>query len=425
MWTKKLLFLVYLLLPFVLFGQEERAREVVKILCSEEFYGRGYVNNGVHKAANYLAQEFENIGLQPFFGDTSYFQDFTFDVNTFPGVISVQTAEKTFKTGEDFLVDHRSGSFEGKLNLLLSIGKEIVENPSSLFDHIKQIENGEANGFLIDLTIYDDKERRQYVPVFDALSRYGVVVFQSHTKFIWSVGREQTYFPIIYFKKDVFPAEELEINIEAEFVEAFPNQNIAGYIPSKKKKAKTIVFTAHYDHLGGLGTQPFSTYFPGGNDNASGTSMLISMAEHFIKNPSKYNLLFIAFAGEEAGLLGSKHFVENESMDLSKIRFLINLDIMGSGEDGITVVNGTVHKKEFKRLTKINAKKNYLAAVKERGEAANSDHHFFHQAGVPAIFIYTMGLNQHYHDVYDTYEELSFMAYNNIVKLLIDFVGKL
>jgi Zn-dependent M28 family amino/carboxypeptidase len=111
-------------------------------------------------------------------------------------------------------------------------------------------------------------------------------------------------------------------------------------------------------------------------------------------------------------------------MKLKEIEFLLNLDIMGSGEEGITVVNGRQLTEEFKTLTDINDKNEYLSKVKPRGETANSDHYFFYKNGVPCFFIYTMGPNKHYHDVYDTYEELSFAAYDDIVMLLIDFVGE-
>jgi Zn-dependent M28 family amino/carboxypeptidase len=167
------------------------------------------------------------------------------------------------------------------------------------------------------------------------------------------------------------------------------------------------------------------TYFPGGNDNASGTAMLISMAKYFKENPVDYNILFIAFAGEEAGLVGSHYFVEHPLIKLDKIAFLLNLDIMGSGEEGITVVNATLFEKEFKDLQKINEEKQLLTVVKARGPAANSDHYWFTQKGVPAFFIYTMGPNKNYHDVYDTYENLSFVEYNDITSLLVEFTKRL
>jgi Zn-dependent M28 family amino/carboxypeptidase len=201
-------------------------------------------------------------------------------------------------------------------------------------------------------------------------------------------------------------------------IEEYASRNVIAYLPAKKKSKKTIVYTAHYDHLGRMGT---NTYFPGANDNASGTAMLLSMAAYFKKNPVDYNVLFIAFAGEEAGLVGSKHFVENPTFKLKKMSFLLNLDIMGSGEEGVTVVNATLYEKQFALLQEINKEKQLLTQVKLRGPAANSDHYWFTQFNVPAFFIYTMGPNKHYHDIFDTYEELSFVEYQDITTMLVEF----
>jgi len=110
---------------------------------------------------------------------------------------------------------------------------------------------------------------------------------------------------------------------------------------------------------------------------------------------------------------------------LDEIKFLINCDLAGTGDEGITVVNGTVYKKQFKKLAKINVKKHYLTKVKVRGRAANSDHYWFSQKGVPAIFIYTMGGISAYHDVYDKAETLPLTEFDDYSQLLIDFIGKL
>ena len=133
-------------------------------------------------------------------------------------------------------------------------------------------------------------------------------------------------------------------------------------------------------------------------------------------------MVFVAFAGEEAGLLGSKYYVEHPVFPLKNMRFLLNLDIMGSGEDGITCVNSTLFKKEFDRLLQLNEEVNYLPIIKPRGPAANSDHYFFTESGVPAFFIYTMGPNKNYHDVFDTYEALSFDKFDEIEQLLLEFI---
>ena len=425
MLNKTILYIASLFICFSTFGQEKEARTVVETLCSDTLYGRGYVFDGVNKAAQFVKKEFIEVGLKPYLSDSAYFQDFKFDVNTFPGEMLVKVNDKSLRPGIDYLVDNISGSFNGPLNLV-KVDSIILSNSNLMDSLVKVVGSGAKNGFYLDLTGVKPQEIYGITSGFNALAELGIVVYSTDQKFTWSVARQQMRFPVLHIKTDQYSfGDELSVNIEAKLIKNFPNKNVVGYLPSSKKKAKTIVFSAHYDHLGAMGTIPDTTIFPGGNDNASGTSMLITMADYFVKHPSDYNMVFIAFAGEEAGLLGSKYFVESDAMDLKTIKFLINLDIMGSGEEGITAVNGSIFKKQFKLLTKINDRENYLSEVKSRGEAANSDHYFFYKAGVPSLFIYTMGPNKNYHDVYDTYEDLSFSAYNNIVKLLVEFVGEL
>ncbi len=425
MLNKTIIYIAALFLCLPAFGQEKEAREVVKTLCSDTLYGRGYVFDGVNKAAQYVKTEFEKVGLKPFFGDTSYFQRFRFDVNTFPGKMQVEVNGRELKPGIDYLADNLSGSFKGQLELI-KVDTNTLSKTHLLQPMIKKVRKGRKDGFYIDLTGVKAHDAYGLVREFNSLATLGAVVYTTDQKFTWSVARQRMKYPILHIKTGKYSfGDDIKINIESKLIKNFPNKNVVGFLPAKDKNAKTIVFSAHYDHLGVMGTFPDTTIFPGGNDNASGTSMLISMANYFVKNPSNYNMVFIAFAGEEAGLLGSRYFVENKTMDLSKIKFLINLDIMGSGEEGITAVNGKVFNKKFKKLLEINEENGYLSQVKSRGEAANSDHYFFYKAGVPSFFIYTMGPNKNYHDVYDTYGDLSFAAYDNIVKLLVHFVAEL
>ena len=95
---------------------------------------------------------------------------------------------------------------------------------------------------------------------------------------------------------------------------------------------------------------------------------------------------------------------------------------MGTGDEGITVVNGLLHKKQFKQLTSINKKQEYLSKIKIRGRAANSDHYWFSQLGIPSFFIYTLGGIKAYHDVYDRSETLPMSEFNDLFHLLIDFI---
>jgi len=216
----------------------------------------------------------------------------------------------------------------------------------------------------------------------------------------------------------------VSIVIEQDFVQNYRSQNVIGAINGKSYPDSLIIISAHYDHLGRMGEE---IYFPGANDNASGVGLMLDLAKHFSKKKNKpdYTMLFVAFGGEELGLLGSQHFIESALINLSNIKFLINLDISGTGDDGITVVNGSVYTQEFEILKNINKEKKLLPAVNSRGEACISDHCFFHQLGIKSFYIYTLGGIQAYHDIYDRYETLPLTAYEGYFKLLTDFIKKI
>ena len=202
-------------------------------------------------------------------------------------------------------------------------------------------------------------------------------------------------------KPGAFHAAELPVRLRAHIesrVRSYVSSNVVGRVPGVSAANQAVLYTAHYDHLGGMGAD---TYFPGANDNASGDSQVLSLAKYYAAHPQPYSIGFIFFAGEEAGLLGSKYFTEHPLVPLSNIRFLVNLDLEGTGIEGITVVNATVYPKEFAMLRQINDKYHYLVKINSRGKAANSDHYFFTEKGVPAIFIYTLGGIKAYHDIYD------------------------
>lgn len=413
----KQLLLFFVIVQFVSFGQLSEVRRITQTLCSPEFHGRGYVNKGDSIASVFIASEFQKLGLKKLKG--SYFQEFELTVNTFPGRMNVAAGNQNLNPGVDFIVD--PSSCGGKMDLNPKrIDYKIALDKALLIEELKNIFNkGEYNAVALDFTNVPDSLKKKLRGLSHELAVMIPTIEVTNDKFTYSVSDEQLKFPLIYLKADQYrEGEHYQIDIEAKQIKKYASRNVIAYLPAKKRTKRTIVYTAHYDHLGRMGSD---TYFPGANDNASGTAMLISMAAYFKKNPQDYNILFIAFAGEEAGLLGSKHFVENPTYKLKKISFLLNLDIMGSGEEGITVVNATLHENAYALLHRINAEKNLLTQIKPRGPAANSDHYWFTQMGVPAFFIYTMGPNKHYHDIFDTYEELSFQEYEDITTLLVEF----
>ncbi len=143
---------------------------------------------------------------------------------------------------------------------------------------------------------------------------------------------------------------------------------------------------------------------------------------YYSENPPDYSMAFIAFAAEEAGLLGSRYYTENPVFPLENIKFLINLDMVSTGEEGLMVVNGEIFIDAFSRLKNINKTHGFMKQIRSRGEAANSDHYFFYEKGVKCFFFYTLGGETHYHNIYDKAEMLSLYGYNNLFRLITVFI---
>jgi aminopeptidase YwaD len=410
---KKLLFLFTLASISVQAQEKEYAKQLVDTLCSPYFFGRGYVNDGVNKAGFFIAEKMKEIGVSQI--DDTYFQYFNFAVNTFPGKMLFKTGDKELKPGIDYLVDPNSGGIEyGKYTW--------VYLPTNREKLVRLTDSWSKNTILV-LPIYqvtDKKERQELAQLAAGFALKYPVFIEDDQKFTWSVGRKAWTHPLVYIKKGILNNwNYCHLSIEQKLIKNFDNANIIGMIPGTEQADSFVVFSAHYDHLGGLGK---NVYMPGASDNASGTAMLLDMAKHYLKNPAKYSMVFIAFAGEEAGLVGSKHFVENPLIPLKQIKFLINVDLMGDASKGITVVNGKIHEKEFSDILTNNVEKQLLNNVKARGKAANSDHYWFSEKGVPAFFIYTEGNITAYHDIHDIPAVVTFDKYEAVFELITDFV---
>lgn len=413
---KNILVVCTILLFSSIYAQQDFGLKITKELCSENYDGRGYVNNGHKKAADYIANKFQSSQLKSFSG--SYLQEFSIPVNTFPDSMLVAVDDINLIPGQDFIVNPSSGSAYGKFTTTFITRKSITTFLSDLAQ--KDLKTKDII-YVIDTKEINDKDTLQlFYELSVLLSTKTPVIVINDNKFTWGVGREEIPFPIIEIKRDKLPEKpsSITLNIHNKFFPDLTTQNVIGYAEGKKKK-KFLVLSAHYDHLGRMGSE---TYFPGANDNASGIAMLLYLADYYAKNKPKFNIAFMAFGAEEVGILGSKFYTENPLFPLDKIKFLINCDIMGTGDEGITVVNGTLHKKEFKKLASINAKKEYIKKIKIRGRAANSDHYWFSQKQVPSIFVYTMGGITAYHDIYDKSETLPLTEFSNIYKLLYDFI---
>ncbi len=375
--SKKMKWILSSVMFIVLFGRANDSTYVRKItdtLSSEHFLGRGYVNDGMGKAARFIEDEMKQQGL------SVQAQPLRYPVNVFSGKMKLSIDSTILRPGVDFIVAPES---RGR----------------------------RANGPLVK----DDG--------VTWMNLHEKVIIKLVDKLTWSVAQVQAGYTLFQvLKTAVKEPSKFSCDIDADFKKSFACENVIGTVKGTVKPDSFIVFTAHYDHLGAMGRD---VYFPGANDNAGGVALLLSLAGYYQKNPSPYSMMFIAFAGEEAGLVGSEYFVNHPLTDLKKIRFLLNLDLMGNGEEGITVVNATEFPREFKMMQQINETKHLLAAVNSRGKAHNSDHYWFTEKGVPSFFIYTLGSRKAYHDVDDVTATVPWFEINDLETLITSFVSRL
>ena len=394
----------------------EQAKRYVETLAAPAMHGRGYVNGGDSLAADWIAAQFDRIGLAKLNG--TRFEPFTFPVNTFPDSLRFEVDGLALVPGMDYLVDPSSGSSTGNFHLVhLTLRDLLTPERKALTLGVVM---GHAAVLHFPPTTNPDT-LALYAGLQAEVARYVPVIRPGSKKLTWSVGATQARNAIIEVREGLLTdtAATAVIHVENRFIPKHRARNVWGVVKGKGKD--WLLVTAHYDHLGRMG----QALFPGANDNASGTAMLLTLAEHFRKQRPKLNILFVAFAGEEAGLRGSEWFVVDRPLDMGRIKLVLNLDLNGTGEEGITVVNATEQQDVFNKLQNINTRTKALPQVKARGPACNSDHCPFARKGIPAIFIYTMGGVSHYHDVYDRAETLPLTKFESLYRTLVELIGEL
>jgi aminopeptidase YwaD len=396
------------------------ARTIVNKLTSKEFAGRGYVNEGLHKAADFLSAQFDSLHLQKF--NDSYSQKFSFDVNTFPGKVELKINGKAFIPGKDFIVEAISGKGKGEYTV-----ETIKGAPKTKEERLKWFETDYKNKiWLIDIQ-NPDKEDKDFInglkswqAAYPGPVEPEAILFKTYNKLTMDIEGMAHDYPILDVKAEALPdkIKRVSFDVENKLQKDFPAANLVGYVKGTTQPDTFLVISAHYDHLGMMGQ---NVYFPGANDNASGVSLLLNLATHYATHPAKYSVAFIAFAGEEVGLLGSDYYTQHPLFPLSKIKFLINLDLLGTGEEGMMTVNATEFPQQFHLLDSINTDKKYLVKLGQRGKAKNSDHYWFTEKGVPSFFFYTMGGIQAYHDINDKAETLPLTEFADVFRLIVDF----
>lgn len=394
-------------------------KSTIDTLCTKYMGGRGYVNEGDLRAASYIQSRFKTLGLKKFGDD--YYQKFPIPINTFPGKTILKINGTELIIGKDYIIN--PSSYGGTKSLkAFHITKKHIENPVKFCKSKKRMTRA---------VVYKDSEYQQLVENFtqndNSAKKFKQIAYLdaikiSSSKLTASMSQKQMPGTVFIVNQDAINGKikKVEFELDVEFKPDYTSQNVIGYIEGTVHPDSFIVIGGHYDHLGYLGQNAF---FPGANDNASGVSMMLELAEYYSQHQPEKTLVFMAFGGEEVGLIGSKYYCNNPLFDLNKINFMFSLDLFGAGSKGITAVNGTEFTDKFELMKAVNLSGNYLQQVKPRKPTANSDHYFFYKNGVPSFFLYTLGDLTAYHDIYDSAEILEYDQFKNVFGLLKDFIS--
>lgn len=413
---------------FTFSGNAQNEKRIIKnhieILASPGFHGRGYVFDGGKLAANYIVNNFKLYGLLPFKIDSTFCQGYTFPINRFPINTSLTINKKELVPGKDYIVNAASSAYiyEGRIRLkIIDLAK--IRDTADWYCIKPQLQDATCGYFIKNADTLSKYLRLNTRSLTRELPK-GLFILPIHGKMIWTANTEIVPATLITVQDTVLPGKitKATVRVLPEYDSAFQTQNVIAYVPGTSTPDSFIVFTAHYDHLGQMGR---NTLFPGAHDNASGTSLVLYLAKYFSEHPQRYSIAFILFSGEEAGLLGSEYYVKHPLFPLSKIRFLVNLDMTGDATNGITVVNAQANRNEYSLMNNINEEQGYLPKIIQREQTRNSDHWPFCKAGVSAVFIYGMGTKPYYHDIYDVAKEISLENIDGLSRLLIDFTNEL
>ncbi len=415
------LFLLLIITYFSASAQiNEGIKPIIDTLCSPYFSGRGYVDKGCEKAADFLTTHFNELGFDY---KNIYTQEYSFNVNTFPQKMQVVINDsQRLEPGIAYLVDAASagGHYRRLKTQRLALGS--VQSKEQLLQLFKQL-NTKHFAYIIDSLDLLAKLLHTNRDLILMRLPKGIFIIPVPKKLTWGVANWHNKACVLYMLESYIPDDfsSIDIDIDQRYIKHSNQKNILALIPGKSDSM--LIFSAHYDHLGKMGS---TSYFPGASDNASGTAMLLMLAQYYKeKKDNRYTMVFIAFSGEEAGLLGSHYFIEHPLINLNKIKFLTNIDIAGDATNGITVVNGTVFNNQFDLLKIINSQSNLVPEIRSRGKAAISDHFYFSEKNIPSFFIYTNGGKGYYHDIYDQANELSLNNIDNLYNLLIHFYSNL
>ena len=415
---KKILILLLAFAAMQLGAQDlAHYQKIIKELSSSKYQGRGYARDGANKAGKYLQKEFEKAGV-----DEVICQPFTIDINTFCGKMKLWADGKKLVPGVDYSMREYSPGVYGEF--------PVYHVDTVNFDPEKMYEDLAKPEYANCLVACEFWFSYRHGKDFSRLQKAGqctnaglIQIWTSPIKFYKAYGHRVVEKPIIWMTPEAVEGiKTVRTKIDNKFLKDYELFNVIAKVEGRSHDS-CFVFTAHYDHLGNLGRK---VYYPGANDNASGTAAIVTLAAYYAKNRPEYDMYFIAFSGEDANLRGSEFYAKNPVVPLEQIKYLFNLDMIGDNNPVQYCEVSDEGMRGFAVFEQINSEKHYFTSLNRGDLAANSDHYPFATRHVPCIFLENQEGDAfpYYHTIFDTYETVRFESYEPVFNLVRDFVER-
>ncbi len=452
----------------------EELKHHVQYLASDELEGRRAGTNGANLAATYIAREFESYGLTPLGANGSFLQEFEFVAGVKLGAanrFNVRLPQR-----EELVVDRQyrplgfssSGVYEGEV-VFAGYG---ISLPNKSYDDYEGVD-------VKDKAVLVFRNAPPSDSVREFAAQYGTLRYKANKAkelgarlLIVVTGPEDDpgddlirlsydqstgYAGImaIHLRRSVadrllrrsgttianlqkllnaekkprsFLMKDVRVRNETEIVEIRQKtSNVIGYIEGTDPvlKNEVLVLGAHYDHLGwggeGSGSLRPDTIaiHNGADDNASGTAGLLELAQAFAarRQELKRSALFIAFAAEELGLLGSAHFVKSPTLPLERVVTMLNMDMIGRLNNRTLIVYGIGTSPGFEDLVKRHNRDSTFYLKLNRDGFGPSDHASFYGKQIPVFHFFT-DIHGDYHRPSDDFEKLNYEGMKNIAEYI-------
>jgi hypothetical protein len=433
----------------------------VNYLASDELEGRQAGSRGERLAGRYIASEFKRYGLKPA-GTNGYFQPFEFvsDVRLGPQnalQVRTETGEQQYESDRDFRPlsfsangavdggvvfvgygisadslnydDYANIDVEGKVVLMLRYGPE-GDNPHSAFDRhaslIRKVSLAASKGAAAVLIVTGpaDNEEDELVPLklqrlatasIPAISVTRKVANALLTAAGTTVEKVQQKINSS-LKPNSFEIRGVDVALETDLRKIYSTgRNVLAFLEGSDPalKREVVIIGAHYDHLGyggegSLARDGSPAIHNGADDNASGTSAVLELAQRFAaaRDSVKRSLLFAAFSAEELGLLGSAHYVNKPVIPLAQTVAMLNLDMVGRLKDSTLVVMGVGTSPVWPDLLEKASQGRPVKLNLRNAGTGPSDHSSFYLKDIPVLFFFT-GQHQDYHKPSDDPEKIN------------------